>query len=38
MTPKDQGGIGPMEIPLLSDVDKSIARDYGCLIEDGSGE
>ena len=27
-----------MDIPLLADVDKSIARDYGCLIEDDSGE
>ena len=35
---RDQGGVGEMDIPLLSDVDKSIARDYGCLIEDGSDE
>lgn len=27
-----------MDIPLLSDVDKSIARDYGCYIDDHSGE
>lgn len=24
-----------MEIPLLSDINKTIARDYGCLIEEG---
>ena len=24
-----------MQIPLLSDVNKTIARDYGCLIEQG---
>lgn len=36
-TKKDRkkGGIGKMDIPLLADVTKSIARSYGCLIEDG---
>lgn len=24
-----------MDIPLLGDVDKSISRNYGCLIEEG---
>jgi alkyl hydroperoxide reductase subunit AhpC len=27
-----------MEIPLLSDVNKKIARDYGCLIGEGGDE
>jgi len=34
--PKERGGLGPMEIPMLSDMTKQISRDYGCLIEDGS--
>merc|ERR1712086_18429 len=32
---KKKGGLGPMNIPLLSDLSHKIARDYGCLIEDG---
>jgi alkyl hydroperoxide reductase subunit AhpC len=33
--PRRQGGLGPeTKIPLLSDLTKSIARDYGVLIED----
>jgi alkyl hydroperoxide reductase subunit AhpC len=38
MLAPDQGGLGPMEIPLIADVDRSLARDYGCLIEDDSGD
>jgi len=36
-TKKDRkkGGLGKMEIPLIADVTKDIARSYGCLIEDG---
>ena len=36
-TKKDRkvGGLGKMDIPLVADVTKSIARSYGCLIEDG---
>lgn len=30
------GGLGQMDIPLVADVTKSIARSYGCLIEDGA--
>ena len=29
------GGLGPMNMPLLSDMSHQISRDYGCLIEDG---
>ena len=29
------GGLGPMNLPLLSDITHNIARDYGVLIEDG---
>lgn len=32
---RKDGGLGEMDIPLLSDVNKTIARDYGCLIEEG---
>jgi alkyl hydroperoxide reductase subunit AhpC len=32
---RKEGGLGEMNFPMLSDIDKSIARSYGCLIEDG---
>ena len=34
-TARDQGGIANVKIPLLADVTKTVARDYGALIEDG---
>jgi len=34
-TPVDQGGIGPVQFPLVSDISKSISNDYGVLLEDG---
>ncbi|KAK7803172.1 hypothetical protein U0070_005719 [Myodes glareolus] len=33
-TPKKQGGLGPMNIPLVSDPKRSIAQDYGVLKAD----
>ena len=30
-TPVDEGGIGPIRFPLISDLSKQIARDYGVL-------
>ncbi|CAL8330059.1 unnamed protein product [Lota lota] len=33
-TPKKQGGLGPMNIPLLADLTHSISKDYGVLKED----
>ncbi len=33
-TPVDQGGIGPVRFPLVADLDKRIARDYGVLVDD----
>jgi peroxiredoxin 2/4 len=33
-TPVDQGGIGNIQYPLVSDLKKEIARDYGVLFED----
>jgi peroxiredoxin 2/4 len=34
-TAKDKGGIGNISYPLLADITKSIARDYGVLTPDG---
>lgn len=33
-TPRKQGGLGPMNIPLVADLTQSISRDYGVLKED----
>jgi alkyl hydroperoxide reductase subunit AhpC len=33
-TPRNQGGLGAMQIPLLADLTKQISMDYGVLIED----
>lgn len=32
--PRAEGGLGKLEYPLVADLNKSIARDYGVLIED----
>lgn len=32
---RKDGGLGEMDIPLLSDVNKTISKSYGCLIEEG---
>jgi peroxiredoxin (alkyl hydroperoxide reductase subunit C) len=32
--PRKQGGLGEMQIPILADKTKKIARDYGVLIEE----
>lgn len=34
-TPRNQGGIGPIKYPLVADLDKSISRKYGVLLESG---
>jgi len=34
-TPVDQGGIGQVQFPLISDISKRISDDYGVLLEDG---
>ncbi len=34
-TPRDKGGIGPIQYPLVADLDKSISRNYGVLLESG---
>jgi len=33
-TPKKQGGLGTMKIPLVSDTNRAIAKEYGVLKED----
>lgn len=33
-TPRKQGGLGAMKIPLLSDLTHQIAKDYGVYLED----
>ncbi|XP_065173617.1 peroxiredoxin-2-like [Atheta coriaria] len=32
-TPRDKGGLGKLQYPLLSDLNKTIARDYNVLLE-----
>ena len=33
--PRAEGGLGPMDIPMLSDLDKQISKDYGVLHDMG---
>merc|ERR1711937_227864 len=33
--PRNKGGLGDMEIPILADLDKSIAKNYGVLLDMG---
>ncbi|CAM9338004.1 unnamed protein product [Chrysoparadoxa australica] len=33
--PRTEGGLGPMNIPLIGDLDKSIATKYGVLLDAG---
>lgn len=33
-TPRKQGGLGNMNIPLVADLTKTISTDYGVLKED----
>jgi peroxiredoxin (alkyl hydroperoxide reductase subunit C) len=33
-TPVEQGGIGEINFPLISDITKEISRDYGVLVDD----
>ncbi|PIE64129.1 MAG: thioredoxin peroxidase [Desulfobacterales bacterium] len=34
-TPVNEGGIGNIQYPLVADLDKSISRDYGVLLDGG---
>merc|ERR1712121_462362 len=33
-TPRKDGGLGPLNIPLLSDLTHKISKDYGVYLED----
>ncbi len=33
-TPRDRGGIGDIQYPLVADIKKTISRDYGVLFDD----
>jgi len=33
-TPRNKGGIGPVRYPLVADLNKNIARDYGVLLNE----
>lgn len=33
-TPRERGGLGPINFPLVADINKTIARGYDCLDED----
>ncbi|MEN3976221.1 peroxiredoxin [Emcibacter sp. SYSU 3D8] len=33
-TPVNEGGLGPVKFPMVADITKQIARDYGVLIDD----
>lgn len=33
-TPRNQGGLGPVNIPILSDMFRNTSRDFGVLWED----
>ncbi|MEZ6087648.1 MAG: peroxiredoxin [Pirellulaceae bacterium] len=34
-TPRDQGGLGDIDYPLVADLNKQIARDYNVLLDGG---
>ena len=33
-TPRAEGGLGPIDIPLLSDLTHKMSKDYGVYLED----
>jgi len=33
-TPRNKGGLGPMKIPIISDLSRSLSKDYGVYLED----
>ncbi len=37
-TPRNQGGVGDLKIPLLADISKKISKSYGVLVEDEMDE
>ena len=37
-TPKSEGGVGKLHIPLVADISKKISRSFGVLVEDETDE
>ena len=37
-TPRNNGGLGEMNYPLLADISKDMSRNYGVLVEDSSDD
>lgn len=37
-TARTEGGLGPVEIPLVADTSKQISKSYGVLVEDENDE
>jgi alkyl hydroperoxide reductase subunit AhpC len=37
-TPRNKGGLGKMNIPVIADITKSISKSYGVLVEDPSDD
>ena len=35
LKPKDEGGLGGLDIPLIGDLSKDIASSYGVLVKEG---
>lgn len=35
--PREKGGLGQLDIPIIGDITKQISKDYGVLIEQGEG-
>ncbi len=35
LKPRQDGGLAPLEIPLLSDITNQISKDYGVYIDEG---
>lgn len=33
-TPRDKGGLGKLDYPLVADINKTISRDYGVLLQE----
>ena len=33
-TPRKEGGLGPIQIPLMSDLTHQMSKDYGVYLED----
>ena len=37
-TPRNKGGLGKMEIPLIGDISKTMSHDYGMLVCDADDD